>query len=151
TIYTYYLLHAQNGEDDDGNELIVGQALDHSKYANSARPIATIDWSIMRRCVSRIAGGLAHLEGCRVTALCDGLVYDTTYDGLTLIVEDGALPEFEPELGIKFARIHVGLPYQSRLHTLDFLNTQADDNGVKKIAGPTFIRVENTRGRSEER
>ncbi len=143
----FYLIHAENGESDDGLESwSVGDYVDFTKMNDWPRPVTSIVNGVIRRCVGRITSGLEHLEGCKVTALCDGLVYDTTFDGSPLIVSGGGLPEFEPELKEKFARIHVGLPYRSVLHTLDFLNTQADDNGVKKTTGSVYVRVKQTRG-----
>lgn len=61
-------------------------------------------------------------------ALADGFVIDVAPGGEPLVVTDGSLPV----LDAKFARIHVGLSYRSKIQTLDLVNTQGDDNGIEK-------------------
>lgn len=81
--------------------------------------------------------GLDHLEGKAVVALCDGNVVR----GLT--VAGGSLT-----FSRAYSRIHVGLPYESVVETLD-LDIQARDGTVqgrkKKVVAVT-LRLEATRG-----
>ena len=99
-----------------------------------------LDGGVARRCVSQISG-LDHLEGKTVGVLADG--FDLDEVGLQdIVVVDGALPD----LGRRYARVHVGLPYRSMIETLDLVNSAADDNGILKATGPIYARLERTRG-----
>ena len=98
------------------------------------------DGGFARRGVDTFSG-LAHLEGRKVVALCDGGVVDEV-NGLPLIVSGGALPRFPN----KYGRVHIGLPYKSTLITLDLISTQGDDTGIVKSSGVIIARYEKTRG-----
>lgn len=125
------LSHARIGA---GQE--IGDPVDSSALIGSYETLG-----LARRCVNMISG-LDHLEGREVVILADGFVIDAQEYGEPIIVTGGALPTLQR----KYARIHVGLPYRSTLCTLDLLNTQTDDNGVLKTAGPVYVRLQDTRG-----
>lgn len=83
--------------------------------------------------------GLGHLEGCNVVALADGNVVR----GLT--VQDGAVA-----LPNAASKIHVGLPYEAVLHTLDLdlgmVQGLGTVQGRYKSISRIVLRVEKTRG-----
>ena len=125
------ITHAQMGEGVD-----IGQHVDSSHLDG-----AYADIGVARKCVDTISG-LDHLNGREVVALADGFVIDVAPGGEPLVVTDGSLPV----LDAKFARIHVGLSYRSKIQTLDLVNTRGDDNGIEKAPGPVYARFINTRG-----
>lgn len=131
TVNAFYITYARDGEDHQA-----GDQVDTSIWAG-----AVLEPGICRVCVNQVSG-LDHLEGRTVIALCDGFVVDSANGGSSLVVEGGALPEFDSF----YARIHVGLATQAVLGTLDLLNTQADDNGVIKTAAGVKARLLNSRG-----
>lgn len=114
----------------------IGDPVDTTEFIGASALLG-----VARRCVSNIAG-LDHLDGREVVILADGIVIDAAEYGEPIIVTGGALPPLQNS----YARIHVGLAYQSVICTLDLLNTQMDDNGVLKTAGPVFVRMQDTRG-----
>lgn len=83
--------------------------------------------------------GLTHLEGCEVVALADGNVVRG------LRVSAGAVT-----LPVAAAKVHVGLPYEAVLQTLDLdLGMVADIGSVQgrfKSVSRVVLRVEKTRG-----
>lgn len=83
--------------------------------------------------------GLDHLEGCEVVALADGNVVR----GLT--VDNGSIT-----LPIEASKVHVGLPYEATIQTLDIdLGSVAGLGTVQgrmKTVAQITLRVENTRG-----
>ena len=90
--------------------------------------------AVFRKCFQTISG-LDHLEGRNVVALADGNVIEA------LTVSAGQV-----ELDRKYALVHVGLPYESKMQTLDLLNLQGDDTGKTKATPRLFIRVKDSRG-----
>lgn len=88
--------------------------------------------------VTRLVG-LSHLEGCEVVALADGNVVR----GLRVTAGAVTLP-------VAAAKIHIGLPYEAVLQTLDLDLGMAGEIGsvqgrFKSIAR-VVLRVEKTRG-----
>lgn len=83
--------------------------------------------------------GLAHLEGCEVVALADGNVVR----GLRVSAGVVTLP-------VAAAKVHVGLPYEAVLQTLDLdLGMVGDIGSVQgrfKSIARVVLRVEKTRG-----
>lgn len=83
--------------------------------------------------------GLEHLEGEEVVALADGNVIR----GLT--VESGAIT-----IPIAASKVHVGLPYEAAMQTLDLdlgnMQSLGSVQGRMKSISEVVLRVENTRG-----
>ena len=81
--------------------------------------------------------GLAHLNGCEVTALIDGSVKKS------LLVTEGKISLSNPAM-----TVHVGLPYNATLETLDLdISTkQGTGQGRKSRVVSAALRFERTRG-----
>lgn len=127
-------LQLTHGQLAEGIE--IGDQVDSSDFIGAYQMLG-----VMRKCVSLVSG-LAHLNGRKVIVLADGVVIDKDGTGNDLIITGGNLPD----LGDKYARIHVGLSYRSSIQTLDVVNPQADDTGVEKAPGPVFARLMKSRG-----
>lgn len=112
-------------------ETEAGAAVDTSDYTTGYY----LETVVVREAFDSVAG-LSHLAGRDVSALCDGSVVE----GLTVSVGG------EVSFSRKHSRIHIGLPYKSRLRTLDLTNPQGVDSGMTKGVGKTFLRVNETRG-----
>lgn len=90
----------------------------------------------VRKAVTNISG-LSHLEGETVTILADGNVLDTE------VVSSGAIT-----IDVAASRIHIGLPYESDLETLNIEVQQQDGvaQGRKLKISKVIIRFLNSRG-----
>ena len=84
---------------------------------------------------TNVISGLDHLNGENVVALADGKTVASTP------VESG-------EITLPFAasKVHVGLPYKSRVETLDIMSDQVILDGRQKQVSEATIRYKNTRG-----
>lgn len=107
----------------------IGDYLSTSAFAGM-----TAEGGEVRKCVEQISGA-DHLEGRTCVALCDGAVIED-------VVIAGGGYTFERS----YARIHLGLSYQSVLETLDLVNSQSDDTGIVKQATEYHFRVDETVG-----
>lgn len=123
--------------DNDDLGVVAGDPVDTSTLSSA---LLDLDRGpVWREAVQELVG-LDHLEGRQVIALGDGTVVDLV-DALPLVVAGG-----EINLGDKFARVHIGLPYRSVLGTLDLLNTALDDTGEVKSRSQVQARLKDTRG-----
>jgi hypothetical protein len=95
------------------------------------RGVATSTWS---KAVDELSG-LSHLEGKAVAILADGNVEAQQ------TVSSGAITISNPA-----SKIHVGLPIQSDLQTLDIENAKSTVQGKVKSVANLTLKVENTRG-----
>jgi hypothetical protein len=96
------------------------------------RGLATVNWSLAVNVVT----GLGHLEGRSVVALCDGSV------NRSMTVVGGSVTLAAPA-----SVAHVGLPYTSRIETLDAENTQGETWADKKRkVHAVSVRVMKSRG-----
>lgn len=90
----------------------------------------------IRKCINSVSG-LSHLEGKTVSILADGSVEPSQ------VVTNGSVP-----LSIYAGRIHIGLPYTSRLETLNIDYQRQDGTAqgrLRSIANVT-ARLEYTKG-----
>lgn len=108
-----------------------GDDIDTSKYSGLLYDLA----GVYRKAFNTVTG-LLHLKGRMVVALCDGGVVEN----LT-VSNTGTLT-----LPNKYARITVGLRYETEIETLDILNPTGDDTGLQKSTARVFLRVQDTRG-----
>ena len=98
----------------------------------SIRATATAAWGLAVDTVT----GLAHLEGRTVTALCDGSVNPEA------VVTGGAITLASPAV-----IAHVGLPYTSRIETLDAENLQGETwTDKKRKIHAVGVKVKDSRG-----
>jgi hypothetical protein len=83
-------------------------------------------------------GGLWHLVGETVTILGDGAVHAPRTVGA-----DGRITF---ELGVEFSKVHVGLPYVSRLKTVPpaLEGLEAFGTSSMKSMGPMYLRVDRS-------
>lgn len=95
------------------------------------RNAATSAWSYA---VDELSG-LDHLEGKTISVLADGNVL------APMVVSSGAITLNNPA-----SKIHVGLPIQADLQTLDLEVGQGTVQGKKKSISTVTLRVERTRG-----
>lgn len=96
------------------------------------RATATTAWALAVNTVT----GLGHLEGRSVVALCDGSVNGA------MTVSGGSVTLSAPAI-----IAHVGLPYTSRIETLDAENMQGETWADKKRkVHAVSVRVANSRG-----
>lgn len=95
---------------------------------------AYISGGTARKAVSTVSG-LGHLEGETVSCLCDGNVESQR------VVTSGAV-----SFDSKFSRIHVGLPYTSRIKTLRLDLNNGSLNGKKRNVAAINIEAVKTRG-----
>src|SRR5699024_8907608 len=104
----------------------------------SLRASATAEWA---KAVDDLSG-LDHLEGCTVAVFADGNVVDNGLDDAAYQVSGGAITLAEPA-----AVIHVGLPYQATLETLN-LDDPAGETlaDKKKLVTRVTLLVESSRG-----
>jgi hypothetical protein len=93
-----------------------------------------ISGGYVRKAVNTVSG-LDHLEGKTVVCLCDGNVVQD------LVVASGAVT-----FDRKFSRIHVGLPYTSRIKTLAIDYSNGALNGKERRVPDVYVQVENSRG-----
>lgn len=98
----------------------------------SIQAAATTDWALAVDTVT----GLDHLEGRTVTALCDGSVNPEA------VVTGGSITLSSPAV-----IAHVGLPYTSRMETLDAEDLQGETwSDKKRKIHAVGVRVKDTRG-----
>lgn len=119
TTDTFVLLDMNDETEIDGSSFV---AYDEGGY--------------VRKCINAVSG-LSHLEGKTVAILADGSVEADQ------IVTDGAIT-----LSTYFGRIHIGLPYTSRLETLniDYPMQDGTSQGRLRTVGKITARVEETKG-----
>lgn len=87
----------------------------------------------VRKAVDTVSG-LNHLEGEEVSCLCDGSYEQNK-------VEAGAV-----SFTRKFSRIHIGIPYISRIKTLPVEFGRGELNAKKRRISAVNIQMEKTRG-----
>ncbi len=104
------------------------------KGINSSSYTAYISGGTVRDTVSTVSG-LDHLEGESVSCLCDGNVVTGK------VVDSGAI-----SFDRAYSRIHVGLPYSSRIKTLAVDLSNGATNGKKRRIPKVFVQLEKTRG-----
>jgi len=101
-----------------------------STVAASLRNTATLFWSLA---VDEVAG-LEHLEGRAVSILANGVVLAAT-------VDTGAVP-----LAGLYDIVHVGLPIEADVETLDLDSQDAPLRDRKKLVKSASLLVERSRG-----